>query len=68
VLLSPTHRLRALVLLGRFSQLGPWAVAEVLSVGVFPYALKLLSGPSPELRGVLLYLWAQARRRRNLSH
>ena len=26
VLLSPVHRLRALVLLGRFLDIGPWAV------------------------------------------
>ena len=42
VLLSQTHRLRALVLLARFLDLGPWAVNLALSVGIFPYVLKLL--------------------------
>lgn len=42
MLLSQTHRLRALVLLARFLDLGPWAVNLALSVGIFPYVLKLL--------------------------
>ena len=42
VLLSQVHRLRALVLLGRFLDMGPWAVDLALSVGIFPYVLKLL--------------------------
>ena len=42
VLLSQAHRLRALDLLGRFLDLGPWAVNLVLSVGIYPYVLKLL--------------------------
>ena len=42
VLLSQAHRLRALRLLKRFFQLGPWAVNLALSVGIFPYVLKLL--------------------------
>jgi hypothetical protein len=33
VLLSQSHRLRALVLLGRFLDMGPWAVDLALSVG-----------------------------------
>ena len=41
VLLSQAHRLRALDLLGRFLELGPWAVNLALSVGIFPYVLKL---------------------------
>ena len=39
VLLSQVHRLRALELLGRFLDLGPWAVNLALSVGIFPYVL-----------------------------
>ncbi|GLD93241.1 hypothetical protein PINS_up001833 [Pythium insidiosum] len=35
VLLSQVHRLRALVLLKRFLDLGPWAVNLALSVGIF---------------------------------
>ena len=42
VLLSQAHRLRALDLLGRFLDLGAWAVHLALSVGIFPYVLKLL--------------------------
>lgn len=41
VLLSQVHRLRALELLGRFLDLGPWAVNLALSVGIFPYVLKV---------------------------
>ena len=53
VLLSQAHRLRALLLLRRFVSLGPWAVNLALSVGIFPYVLKLLQSPAPELRQVL---------------
>uniref|UniRef100_T1GNY7 Uncharacterized protein n=1 Tax=Megaselia scalaris TaxID=36166 RepID=T1GNY7_MEGSC len=42
VLLSQVHRLRALELLGRFLDSGPWAVHLALGVGIFPYVLKLL--------------------------
>ncbi|CAN0264436.1 unnamed protein product, partial [Laminaria digitata] len=61
VLLSQAHRLRALVLLQRFMELGPWAVSLSLSVGVFPYVLKLMRVPSPaaELRQVLVSIWAR---------
>ncbi|CAM9351812.1 unnamed protein product [Choristocarpus tenellus] len=61
VLLSQAHRLRALVLLRRFLDLGPWAVNLSLSVGIFPYVLKLLqvSAPAVELRQVLICIWAR---------
>ncbi|KAL3901810.1 MAG: hypothetical protein SGPRY_012228, partial [Prymnesium sp.] len=59
VLLSPTHRLRALLLLGSFVGLGAWAVGETLAVGIFPYVLKLLASHGGELRSSLLYLWAR---------
>ena len=49
VLLSQAHRLRALDLLGRFLDLGPWAVNLALSVGIFPYVLKLLQSAAREL-------------------
>ena len=42
VLLSQAHRLKALDLLGQFLDLGPWAVNLALSVGIFPYVLRLL--------------------------
>jgi regulator-associated protein of mTOR len=59
VLLSQTHRLRALRLLARFLDLGPWAVNLSLSVGIFPYVLKLLQSPAPELRDVLVDIWTR---------
>lgn len=59
VLLSQQHRLRALVLLARFLDLGPWAVNQALSVGIFPYVLKLLQSPAQELREVLVFIWAK---------
>jgi regulator-associated protein of mTOR len=39
--------------------LGYWAVNQALSVGIFPYVLKLLSSPGPELRKVLVFIWAK---------
>eukprot|EP01116_Phalansterium_solitarium_P015860 TRINITY_DN354_c0_g2_i1.p1 TRINITY_DN354_c0_g2~~TRINITY_DN354_c0_g2_i1.p1 ORF type:complete len:1471 (+),score=651.08 TRINITY_DN354_c0_g2_i1:184-4596(+) len=59
VLLSQVHRLRALVLLGKFLDLGPWAVNLALSVGIFPYVLKLLQSPAAELRQILVFIWTK---------
>lgn len=59
VLLSQQHRLRALELLERFLELGPWAVREALSVGIFPYVFKLLGSPAQELKPVLISLWTK---------
>jgi len=59
VLLSQQHRLKALVLLGRFIDKGPWAVELALSVGIFPYILKLLQTNSTELHEILVFLWAK---------
>ncbi|CAJ0967179.1 unnamed protein product [Ranitomeya imitator] len=59
VLLSQVHRLRALDLLGRFLDLGPWAVSLALSVGIFPYVLKLLQSSARELRPLLVFIWAK---------
>lgn len=36
VLLSQLHRSKALVLLAKFLDLGPWAVYLSLSIGIFP--------------------------------
>jgi len=58
VLLSQAHRVRALVLLRRFLELGPRAVNLALCVGIFPYVLKLLQSPAPELRRPLVAIWA----------
>ncbi|XP_075502359.1 regulatory-associated protein of TOR 1-like isoform X2 [Primulina tabacum] len=59
VLLSQCHRFRALVLLGRFLDMGPWAVDLALSVGIFPYVLKLLATTTPELRQILVFIWTK---------
>ncbi|XP_054159125.1 regulatory-associated protein of mTOR-like isoform X2 [Oppia nitens] len=59
VLLSQVHRSRALDLLGRFLDLGPWAVHLALSVGIFPYVLKLLQSSARELRPLLVFIWAK---------
>ncbi|KAG5869942.1 hypothetical protein JTB14_023212 [Gonioctena quinquepunctata] len=59
VLLSQVHRMRALELLGKFLDLGPWAVNLALSVGIFPYVLKLLQSYAKELRPLLVFIWAK---------
>lgn len=59
VLLSQVHRLRALVLLGRFIDMGSWAVDLALSVGIFPYILKLLQTSAADLRQTLVFIWAK---------
>ncbi|XP_055806749.1 regulatory-associated protein of TOR 1-like isoform X3 [Solanum dulcamara] len=59
VLLSQSHRFRALVLLGRFLDMGLWAVDLALSVGIFPYVLKLLQSTTPELRQILVFIWTK---------
>lgn len=56
---TQVHRIRALELLGRFLDLGPWAVHTALSVGIFPYVLKLLQASSKELRPLLVFIWAK---------
>jgi len=59
VLLSQHHRVRALILLGRFLDMGPWAVQCALSIGIFPYVLKLLQSTAADLRPVLVFIWAR---------
>lgn len=59
VLLSQVHRARALQLLGRFLDLGSWAVDLALSVGIFPYVLKLLQTNTAELRDTLVFIWTK---------
>lgn len=59
VLLSQAHRLRALKLLSKFLDLGSWAVNLALSVGIFPYVLKLLQSPAGDLRQVLIFIWTK---------
>jgi len=59
VLLSQVHRMRALVLLGRFLDMGSWAVDLALSVGIFPYVLKLLQTTATDLRQILVFIWTK---------
>jgi len=59
VLLSQSHRLRALKLLARFVAMGRWATDLALSVGIFPYVLKLLQSPTVELKPVLIEIWSR---------
>ncbi|UYV81949.1 RPTOR [Cordylochernes scorpioides] len=59
VLLSQAHRVKALELLSRFLDLGPWAVNLALSVGIFPYVLKLLQSSARELKPLLAFVWAK---------
>ncbi len=57
MLLLPAHRVRTLVLLHQFFNLGPSAVNLALSVGIFPYVLKLLQSPINEYKHVLRGIW-----------
>ncbi|KAH9948210.1 hypothetical protein B0H21DRAFT_890681 [Amylocystis lapponica] len=59
VLLSQPHRLRALILLSQFVDLGPWAVHLALTIGIFPYIARLLQAASSDLRPVLIFIWAR---------
>lgn len=59
VLLSQVHRMRALLLLGRFVDMGSWAVDLALSVGIFPYVLKLLQTTATDLRQILVFIWTK---------
>ena len=59
VLLSQVHRLRALILLSKFLDLGPWAVNLALSIGIFPYVLKLLQSQAFELKPPMIFIWAR---------
>ena len=59
VLLSQAHRLKALILLSRFVDLGPWAVGLALTIGIFPYVVKLLQSPAVELKPIMIFIWAR---------
>ena len=59
VLLSQAHRLRALQLLSRFLDTSPYAIDLALSVGIFPYVLRLLQSPALDLRQELVFIWAK---------
>lgn len=59
VLLSQAHRVKALILLSRFLDLGPWAVSLALTIGIFPYVVKLLQSPANELKTLMIFIWAR---------
>lgn len=59
VLLSQVHRVRALDLLARFLQTGPVAIDLALSVGIFPYVLRLLQSSALDPRAPLVFIWAK---------
>src|SRR5271169_4742595 len=59
ITVSQFHRLRALFLLTRFLDLGPWAVNLALSIGIFPYVCKLLLSPAADLKATLIFIWAR---------
>ena len=59
VLLSLAHRYRALKLITRFMDLGPWAVNLTLSVGLFPYVVKLLQSPAVDVRPLIVQIWTK---------
>lgn len=59
VLLSQIHRLRALLLLSRYLDLGPKAIRIALSISFFIYVQKLLQSPAPELKPVLIFIWTR---------
>ena len=59
VLLSQNHRLRALILLSKFLDTGPWAVKLALGIGIFPYVHKLLQSQANELKPVMVFIWAR---------
>lgn len=59
VLLSPTHRVRALVLLRRFLYLGPSAINLALAVGICPYVLRLLQSSIDEYKHLLVGIWSK---------
>ncbi len=58
VLLSQSHRMRALQLLKRFLALGSEAIKLSLILGIFPYILKLLQNPADDIKQTLISIWA----------
>eukprot|EP01039_Chlorochromonas_danica_P010249 gene10249-11344_t len=58
VLLSQSHRLRALQLLKRYLSLGLEAVKVALILGIYPYIVKLLQNPAEETKQILISIWA----------
>ncbi|CAH8606929.1 unnamed protein product [Schistosoma rodhaini] len=59
ILLSQSHRIRAMQLLSEFLDLGPWAVAHCLTVGIFPYIVRLFHSPVSEVKPYLVFIWGK---------
>eukprot|EP01105_Mastigella_eilhardi_P022041 TRINITY_DN5399_c0_g1_i1.p1 TRINITY_DN5399_c0_g1~~TRINITY_DN5399_c0_g1_i1.p1 ORF type:complete len:1313 (-),score=293.10 TRINITY_DN5399_c0_g1_i1:67-4005(-) len=59
VLLSPLYRPKALRLLARFFDLGPWAIEQALQVGIFMYLVKMMQNSKVEEHESFLIIWAK---------
>ncbi|PIA17170.1 WD40 repeat-like protein [Coemansia reversa NRRL 1564] len=59
MLLSRKYCINALILLYRFTILGPWAVSMVTAVGAYSYLTRLLSSQTSEVREILTLIWAR---------
>lgn len=57
VLLSQSHRARALNLIQKYLTISPGAVNLSLLVGIFPYLVKLLQSPTAEIKQVMISIW-----------
>ncbi|VDQ07597.1 unnamed protein product [Trichobilharzia regenti] len=68
ILLSQSHRIRAMQLLSEFLDLGPWAVAHCLTVGIFPYIVRLFHSPVPEVKPHLVFIWGKIIASAQVSH
>lgn len=60
-LMTHRHRLRTLILLAQFMDLGSWAVHHVLRAGFFGPLMNLLRPVTPreDLQPVLIFIWAR---------
>ncbi|GAA56119.1 regulatory associated protein of mTOR, partial [Clonorchis sinensis] len=59
ILLSQSHRTRAMQLLSEFLDLGPWAVTHCLMVGILPYIARLFSSSLSEVKPHLVFIWGK---------
>ncbi|VDM31876.1 unnamed protein product [Hydatigera taeniaeformis] len=59
VLLSQTHRIRALQLLSEFLDLGSWAVSHCITVGILPYIVRLFHSNVLEVKPHLVFIWGK---------
>ncbi|KAJ5338342.1 hypothetical protein N7452_005070 [Penicillium brevicompactum] len=56
---GPTERNPLISSPFKFLDLGPWAVHLALSIGIFPYVVKLLQSAAQELKPVMVFIWAR---------